>query len=158
MRTLRTLAAPLLLAVFLLLPAGAGAADITVTPASVKVVSGPTETGTTSEAITAGQAVYVTTAGLIGLADANAAGKDVAAGIAINSAASGQPVSYAKTGATVAVGATVVVGTIYVLSATAGGVCPAADLATGHKTTVLGVATTAANVKLSIVASGITVP
>lgn len=158
MRTLRILTAPLLLAVFLLLPVGAGAADITVTAASVKLVSGPTETGTTAEAVAAGQAVYVTTAGLIGLADADASGKDACAGIAINSAASGQPISYAKSGAVVNTGATVVVGTIYVLSATAGGVAPAADLKSTHKTTILGVATTAANIKLSIVASGIAVP
>jgi hypothetical protein len=40
---------------------------------------------------------------------------------------------------TIGAGAAPAVGTIYCLSATAGGIAPSADLATGNRTTILGV-------------------
>lgn len=50
------------------------------------------------EAITKGQAVYQTTAGKVGVADANAAGKQQFRGIALNSASAGRAVSVLKKG------------------------------------------------------------
>lgn len=76
-----------------------------------------------------------------------------AIGIALNGAAAGQPVRV-MTGGTVTIGATVGVGTLYILS-TAGLICPSADLATSDWVTYLGVATTAAKLKLGIQVSGV---
>lgn len=50
------------------------------------------------EAITAGQAVYQTSAGKAGVADANGAGKQQFRGIALKAAAAGQPVPVLKRG------------------------------------------------------------
>lgn len=51
-----------------------------------------------AEAITAGQAVYQLTTGKVGVADANAAGKQQFRGIALNAAAAGGGVSVLKSG------------------------------------------------------------
>jgi hypothetical protein len=134
-------------------------ADLSVTAGSVVMVSGSNVQGTAGATITAGQTVYydsTTTTYL--LADANASGKDVTAGIALNGASSGQPL-VVFTGGVINPGATVVVGTIYVQSATPGGIAPSTDLASGWKTTILGVGTTAAQITVSkIIASGVAVP
>jgi hypothetical protein len=50
------------------------------------------------EAISKGQAVYITTAGKVGVADANAAGKQQFRGIALNGAGAGQAVSVLQRG------------------------------------------------------------
>lgn len=55
-------------------------------------------TGVAAEAITAGQVVYLTSAGTWGLADANASGKHNAAGIALQDAGVGQAVDFLKRG------------------------------------------------------------
>jgi hypothetical protein len=50
------------------------------------------------------------------------------------------------------------VGQVYVASTNAGGIAPYADLGSGDYVTILGVATTATNLKLSINQSGIAKP
>ena len=45
-----------------------------------------------------------------------------------------------QTGGKITIGATVVPGTMYGISATAGGICPMADLTTGNYVTPLGLA------------------
>lgn len=76
-------------------------ADITVTAAKVGLVD-PTKAEVASkiaaEAITKGQAVYYTTAGKAGVADANAAGKLQFRGIALNGVAAGQAVDVCQDG------------------------------------------------------------
>lgn len=51
-----------------------------------------------AEAITKGQAVYQTTSGTVGVADANVANKQQARGIALEAAAAGQAVSVLRQG------------------------------------------------------------
>lgn len=71
-------------------------ADITVTAAQVAALDpqkAVIENYIAVEAITKGQAVYLTTAGKAGLADANAAGKLQFRGIALNTVAAGEAVS-----------------------------------------------------------------
>ncbi|MDZ4766518.1 MAG: capsid cement protein [Chloroflexota bacterium] len=51
-----------------------------------------------AESITKGQAVYFTAAGKVGVADANAAGKQQFRGIALNTAGAGQAVSVLQRG------------------------------------------------------------
>lgn len=83
-------------------------------------------------ALTAGQIVYkdAAAADVLKLADANGTAAVAAAyGVALVNAAIGQPCPVLRKGV-ITVGATIVVGTRYVLSATAGGVCPEADLVT----------------------------
>jgi hypothetical protein len=76
-------------------------ADITVTAAQVAVLQPETAEiydFIATEAITAGQAVYMLTTGKVGVADANAAGKQLFRGIALKSVGAGQAVSVIKQG------------------------------------------------------------
>lgn len=141
-------------------------ADVVVTAANVARVTGSgvfgndttIDNGFAGATVTAGQSVYKDTAGLYQLTDANlsvAAG--VAKGIALNGASSGQPLAVA-TGGTLAPGFTVTVGTIYVVSATGGGIAPAADLVTGWRTGIVGVGLTTTTIGLVLYSSGVAVP
>lgn len=116
------------------------------------------EQGTAGGTITAGQPVYIDTgdSNKVKAADANAATPAfTVAGIALHAALAGQPIRYQTSGPiTLGAGAAMTVGGVYVLSATAGGIAPVADLATGMYASVLGVATTAAILALKIHNSG----
>src|SRR5512139_50485 len=76
-------------------------ADITVTAAKVALVR-PLESDVVNvklaEAATAGQALYQTTSGTFGLADANGAGKQQFRGIALQAGAAGQVISMCRRG------------------------------------------------------------
>ena len=118
-------------------------ADLAITASQVKAGAGAVEgTGVAGATITAGQSVYEDQAdGKIKLADSNlslAAAK--AKGIALHGALANQPVRYQK-GGKVIVGAAAAPakGTVYVVSGTAGGIAPHADLLSGIYTTILGV-------------------
>lgn len=136
-------------------------ADLTITAANVVAAAdAKIGRGTAGAAITAGQSLYLDSAdGRMKLADANSgtAAARSCAGIALHAASSGQPIAYAYEG-DVNPGATLTVGEIYVLSATAGGIAPEGDLTTGHYVGILGVATTASNLRLRINNSGVAVP
>lgn len=109
--------------------------------------------GTAGAAVTAGQPVYKdSTTGKYHPADANASAiTSVVEGIALHAAAADQPLKI-QTGDDITLGAaaSMTVGGVYVLSATAGGIAPVADLATGHRVSILGVAKTAAVLSLRI--------
>lgn len=136
-------------------------ADLTITAASVVPDDGFSYVdGVFGETVTAGQPVYKKASdGLYYKADANGAGTEiwVVAGIALNGGAVNQP-GRIMTGGTLTIGATVAIGTIYVLSATAGGIAPSTDLASGWKTSILGVASTVAKLAVKIINSGSAVP
>src|SRR5687767_3275929 len=118
-------------------------ADLSITAA--QVLPGPNATierGLAGVAITAGQVGYLdTTPNTYKPWDANRAAANTRPPvIALNDAAAGQPIAVATGGdVTLGAGAAPAVGTIYVGSATAGGIAPAADLATGHVVAVIGV-------------------
>lgn len=133
-------------------------ADLTITATSV-VAGGNARTvdGTAGATITAGQAVYLdSTTGTYKLADCDSATAAVRspAGIALNGAATGQPVEIATSG-NITIGATVTAGVAYYLSATAGGICPVADLGSGDYPVFLGFATSSSVLALRIVESGV---
>lgn len=110
--------------------------------------------GVAGAAITAGQPVYKDTAdsNKLKLADANAsAATAVVEGIALNGASAGQPVQFVYQDDSFTPGGTLVVGETYALSATAGSLCPLADLTTGDRPVVCFVAITAATAVLRIV-------
>lgn len=75
--------------------------DITVTAAQVALVF-PARSETynvlLAEAVTAGQALYQTTSGTYGLADANDSGKEQIRGIALEAGGAGQCISMVKRG------------------------------------------------------------
>jgi len=131
-------------------------ADISITAANViPSVNAETVRKNAAETITAGQVVYLNTSGLVAKADANlSAAAATVYGIAANGGGSGQLITVVKKDPALVIGATVAIGDILILSATAGGIAPAADLATGHYATVLGVAISTTAINLAPVAAG----
>ena len=119
-------------------------ADLTITAANVvpssAVAAKPPifTTGTAGETITAGQPVYIKSSdGLLWKADANASSATAAAvGIALHGATAGQPLAYQTSGA-LAFGAILTAGAYYVVSDTAGGIMPTADLSALDYSTLL---------------------
>ena len=159
---LRQLVCLALSCVLLVLPVSSAlAVDITVTAGSV--VAGADAsfgTGTAGATITAGQPLYIDTANsnVLKTADANASLlTSTVAGIALHAASTGQPIKY-QTSGLITIGATVAVGTIYVVSDTAGGIMPAADLSTGEYVAIIGVATTTGIIKMGLNNSGVAWP
>lgn len=134
-------------------------ADMVQTPASVAAGSGASyDSGLAGETIVAGNSLYRDPAdSRMKLTDVNVAGKDICAGMAVNGAANGQPVQF-QTGGNINPGGTVVIGTIYVVSATAGGIAPSVDGVTGWKTSIFGIGTTATNIKMSLNAGQAAIP
>ncbi len=133
--------------------------DITVTAANVNMVSGRKVTGTAGATITAGQSLYAdaSDSNKLKLADASAASTDDVAGISLHAAASGQPVQYQESGI-LDTGATLIVGTFYVLSATAGGIAPWADLLQNEFVTLLGMAVTTNNLDMGLKTGSVQIP
>ena len=121
-------------------------ADFSITASQVlpgSEVAGATfENGIAGVAVTAGQAVFLEAATYTcKLADTNATAPEaVVRGIALHAAAAGQPLRIQTAGpVTIGAAAAIPVGGVVVLSATAGGLAPVADLATGHRTTIIGI-------------------
>lgn len=135
-------------------------ADITVTPASVlpSTNAGYGE-GIAGATIIAGQSLYIDTADAnkLKLADANAvAPANLLEGVSLHGASAGQPIKYQKSGL-IEMGATLVKGTTYVLSATPGGIAPAADVVTGWTVNHVGVATSTTVMWIRIFNTAVTV-
>ncbi len=131
----------------LVMPLTAPAADVTVTAANV--IPGPNAdliTGVAGATITAGQIVYLdSTSNTWKLADADASavtsGSGGALGLAAGGAAAGQSFVVVLSDDNLTVGGTLVMtAPIYVLSGTAGGIAPLADLAAGDYPVVLLIA------------------
>lgn len=133
-------------------------ADLTITAANVVAGSGArTAAGTAGATITAGQVVYLDSASsTYKLADCDSATAAVRspAGIALNGASSGQPIDVLTSGP-ITIGATLTAGVAYYLSATAGGICPVADLAAGDYPTIIGIATSTSVLSVKIHESGV---
>lgn len=137
-------------------------ADLAPVAASVLQSVGSPKIGIAGATITAGLTLYkdATDSKKLKAADANAS-VDTAAcvGVAMNNAAPGQPVCYCgEAGDEITLGVTVVKGTRYVLSATAGKICPISDLASGHWVTDVGIAKDAATIVCDVHPTGIQVP
>lgn len=133
-------------------------ADLTITAGNV-VPSSTASTlhGTAGAAITAGQAVYLdTTTNTYKLCDADVAASAVCAGIALNGASSGQPITILTDGQ-ITIGATVVRGTAYYVSLTAGGICPAADISTGDYVSLIGIADSTTTILVKRINTGVVI-
>ncbi|MGI9159855.1 MAG: hypothetical protein ACR2K1_08900 [Saprospiraceae bacterium] len=119
---------------------------LVITPASVVKSTGAViANGTAGATITAGQSVYLDASdSKYKLADADSATTAVraAVGLALNGAADGQPLAV-QTGGDITLGSILTAGTIYVLGDVAGGIMPAADLGSGDRVMLIGVAKSA---------------
>ena len=136
-------------------------ADITVTAANVLKGAGALTAWVTAGAtITAGMPVYydaATNEYLIGHSETSAITADIK-GIALNNASNNQPLEIVLQDDALNLGATLAIGVTYVLSAS-GGISPDADasnVAPDFKT-VIGVATTAALLKMRLAVSGVAI-
>lgn len=131
--------------------------DLVITAANVVAGSNATrDTGTAGETITAGKAVFLNVAtNRWMLSDNNGTGTRTVKGIALNGASANQPVAVLKDG-DITIGATLTAGTDYWLSATAGGICPRADLDVGMDTIQIGVAKSATVLAVNIQDPGVT--
>lgn len=138
-------------------------ADLAVTANNVKPgTTSVKETLIAKEIVTAGQSVAKDPSdNKIGLADANSptAWKKDPYGIALNGAQVDQPITVHKSGKYVC-GGTITAGTVWMQSATPGGICPVADLTTGSDAVLIGigVSTTEIVVAITDVGAGNTVP
>lgn len=136
-------------------------ADLSITAASVlKGTGATTESLIAGAAITAGQSLYkdASDSNKVKLTDADSAtaAARVFFGIALNSAASGQPV-VVQTGGIITIGATVAVGVAYYLSDTAGGICPFADLESGDYPTIIGIGVSTTAIKIGPLAAEVAI-
>lgn len=125
-------------------------------PVSALAVSARPGVNTAGATITAGQPVYQGTDYAYYPADANGASPLYeVAGIAENSAAAGQPVSVVYEDPYFTPGITMAIGDIIILSVNAGGLCPAADLASGSFPVVLMVAYSTTQARLKLILGGV---
>lgn len=119
-------------------------ADLTITTTQVVSDSGIVERVEAGATITAGQGVYRMANGTWGLAQCDGtaieSGSGTAIGIALTGGTSGQDILVQRNGVlTLGAGAAPAAGEIYLVSATAGGIAPEADIGAGKYVTVLGV-------------------
>jgi hypothetical protein len=132
--------------------------DIAITAANVVAGANATTVhGTAGEAVTAGQAVYLDPTSKKWMkADSNSATAAARqpGGIALSGAALNQPLTV-QTSGDITVGGTLTAGVAYYLSATAGGICPVADVTTGDFVCLLGLAKSASVLAISIQYPGV---
>ncbi len=134
--------------------------DIVVTAANViRGTNATIGSGDAGETITAGECVYKDTTDLnkYKRCDNSAEASARIAGIALNGASDGQPISFVMAG-DINPGGTVVVGEIYLVSTTAGGIAPEADVVSTEFVSIIGVGTTTSNIQVKINVSGRQVP
>jgi len=136
-------------------------ADLAITAANVVSSTGAqTSDGTAGGTLTQGDTVYQDAAdsNKWKRADANASlATSTGIGIALNAAENGQPVRIQTLG-DINVGATLAVGTVYVISATAGKIAPTTDLVSGWFTFVIGIGKTASIMTMVMKTAGVAVP
>lgn len=134
-------------------------ANFTITAANVQFTSTSRLTLVAGEAITAGQVICKKSDGKAYLAQCDATAEEaVVEGVAINNAAAGQPVNYRNDGALTTGSAFGAAGKLLLLSATAGSMMPAADLATGNRLSVVGYSTAAGTMNIDITNTGQVAP
>jgi hypothetical protein len=133
--------------------------DISITAANVIPGAGATtRDGTAGATITAGQVVAFdpsTRKYVLCDTDHATAALRIAKGIALNGASNGQPIKV-QTEGPITVGGTMTAGVAYYASNAAGGISPAADVAT-ERSVLLGIATSTTVLDLDIQDSGVTV-
>lgn len=132
-------------------------ADATITAANVVPSASATLVKVTfGEAVTQGQPVYKKASdGLYYKADGNDSTKIPVAGIACSAVSANQPGVICTDDPAFTPGFTIAAGDVYILSATAGGVAPVADYATGSYFTTLMYGIGNNQAKIAITTSGV---
>ncbi len=133
----------------------------TVTASAVLRLTGNASGGTAGEALAAGDVICQKADKKLYKAQNDGTLEEATIeGVCTNSAALGQPVSYAKNGAEIQVDTALFAnaGILLLLSATAGKIGPAADLTTSSRVSVAGYTTGTNKFKLDIVNSGQQLP
>jgi hypothetical protein len=128
-------------------------ADISITAANVKLISGPSQRLVLGAAVAAGELVYKeASSSKAKLADNDNATAEVRAvfGMALGGGATDQPVLFAQNTAIVDVGAVLTAGVDYYLSGTPGKICPRADVTTGDDPVRIGMALTPSRLQLDL--------
>lgn len=137
-------------------------ADLTITAANVLAAAdAKTRIVTAGTTLARGKVVCRESDGRYGLAQANTGNARRAEGICLSDAAIGQLVviTAPEEGGNINLGATLTVGQIYVVSAaSAGGIAPYADLASGHYVVMIGIATSASNLLMKMIDPNVTKP
>lgn len=131
-------------------------ADLTVTAANVlPSANAVAQRGTAGEAITRGQGLYrnANDGKLYKAVATNLVAAEFV-GIALQDAGANQPILYCAEDSDFTPGATLVTGTAYVVSATAGGLAPIADLVTGNIVSVVMLAKSTTKAVLRRINSG----
>lgn len=120
-------------------------ADLSVTAANVAMTSNTVyDLVQVGESVTQGQPGYRSSSdGKFYRGDADAAATAVCTGVFMTPASTSGYAVFATDGL-INLGATLTVGMVYVVSTTAGGIAPYADLGSGDYVNYLGIATTAA--------------
>ena len=132
--------------------------DITITPASVvKGTNARTENSTAGATIAAGKTVVKDPATKkMVLADSNHATVELRTpdGIALHAAEPNQPLQFLIAG-DITIGATLTAGTAYYASDTPGGICPVADVGSGEKVSLIGLASSTSVLRVDIQSPGV---
>ena len=134
-------------------------ADLSITAtgvlASTNAFSEPCQWG---ETVAAGASVYKSaTDGKMYNAECDVLAHVSVYGVALTGGAVNQVGQVQRTG-NITIGATVGVGTIYVLSAAAGKICPSADLASTNYVSIIGVGVSATDIQLAVLNTGVQKP
>lgn len=136
-------------------------ADLSITASNVAQATGATvdKNYVAGETITAGQALYIKGSdGKLWKAQADGTSEEATVyGIALNGASADQPVAV-LTGGNITIGATIAVGTVYVVSATAGGIAPWADLVSTNRVSLLAYGASAGVLTINKVVTGVQIP
>ena len=112
---------------------------MTITPSAIIPSSRAIlRSATAAEAITAGKLVYRATIKTVGVADASVSARSQVAGIAVCTAAAGQPVSFVERDPELEIGGAHRIGEVYVLG-TSGGYQRALNVVNGWRVSSLGV-------------------
>ncbi len=133
-------------------------AALSITAASVKQGAGAqVQSGLAGASITAGQVVFRDgTSGKYVLSDADGTGLKTVAGIALNAAADGQPLSV-QTGGEITIGGTLTPGSAYYLHPTAGAMGLIAEVEAGDDVILIGLAKSATVLMLRITDPDVTI-
>lgn len=134
-------------------------ADLSITAANVKLISGPSHQLPAGATLTAGQAVYKEAATKKAkLSDNDSATAEVRAihGVTLHGASLDQPITVADNGAVVDFGAILTAGVDYYLSGTPGAICVRADVVSTDDPIRIGMALTTAHLQLDFNDPGVT--
>jgi hypothetical protein len=126
-------------------------ANLSITAANLRPLSAVVQPVLSGAALTQGQVVYLDAAdSKVKLSDANVTAAAQVLGIVVAQTTATDQKTLVVSSGEITLGATLVAGTNYYLSATAGAICPEADLTTGDRKIRIGWAKTTTTLVVDI--------